>query len=193
MKKSLKERFELESRRELYLSEFSTRKRKSGEGWAEYADELRVLADKAFPELEEKAREQLALNQYLSHLQVAFNVKQKWPANLVEAVGATLEIDSYLPQPSKVASVEVREDPVVSAVQSKQDSMMGMLQAMMERFDRLENQPRSRPNPTATRLPNRASTIVCHRCGQEGCLEQITLRPKFTHAMGGKSIGWSGR
>ena len=61
-----KERFEPESRRELYLSKFSTRKRKT---WAEYANELRVLADKAFPELEEKAREQLALNQFLSQLE----------------------------------------------------------------------------------------------------------------------------
>ena len=35
LKKALKERFELDSRRELYLSEFSTRKRRSSEGWAE--------------------------------------------------------------------------------------------------------------------------------------------------------------
>ena len=66
LKKALKERFEPDSRRELYLSEFSARKRR--EGWAEYADELRVLADKAFPELEERAREHLALNQYLGQL-----------------------------------------------------------------------------------------------------------------------------
>ena len=76
LKKALKEKFEPDSRRELYLSEFSTRKRRPGEGWAEYADELRVLADKAFPELEEQARERLALNQYLGQLdnpQVTFN------------------------------------------------------------------------------------------------------------------------
>ena len=101
LKKALKERFEPESRRELYLSEFSTRKRKTGEGWVEYANELRVLADKAFPELEEKAREQLALNQFLSQLenpQVAFNVKQKRPASLMDAVGSTLEIESPISQ-----------------------------------------------------------------------------------------------
>ena len=43
LKKALKDRFESDSRRELYLSKFSTRKRRPGEGWAEYADELRVL------------------------------------------------------------------------------------------------------------------------------------------------------
>ena len=76
LKKALKDTFKLDSRRELYLSKFSTRKRRPGEGWAEYADELRVLADKAFPELEEQARERLALNQYLGQLDnphVAFN------------------------------------------------------------------------------------------------------------------------
>lgn len=43
-------------------------KRCPGEGWSEYAGELLVLADKAFPELEEKVRQHLALNQYLSQL-----------------------------------------------------------------------------------------------------------------------------
>ena len=80
-KKTLKERFEPDSWTELYLSEFSTRRRSPAKGWAEYTDELRVLADKAFTELEKLAREHLALNQYL---QVAFNVKQKWPASLIE-------------------------------------------------------------------------------------------------------------
>ena len=45
LRKALKERFEPDSKKELYLSEFSTRKRKTGERWAEYADELRVLSD----------------------------------------------------------------------------------------------------------------------------------------------------
>ena len=131
-----------------------------------------MLADKAFPELEEKAREQLALNHYLSHLdnpQVAFNVKQKRPANLIDAVGATIEIESYLPTPSrKVGAVDLGDNPAVAAVRSKQDSMMGMLQTMMERLDRLENEARSRPRPSGSRPSNRANPIVCHRCGQEG-------------------------
>lgn len=150
LKKALKERFEPDSKKELYLSEFSTRKRKTGEGWAEYADELRVLADRAFPDLDEKARERLALNQYLSQLdnpQVAFNVKQKWPEKLIDAISTTLEMESYLlPRPHKVATVDIQESPTVAAVQNKQDAMMEMLQAMMERLDRLEKQVQ-RPTP----------------------------------------------
>ena len=171
LKKALKERFEPDSKKELYLSEFSTRKRKTGEGWAEYADELRVLADRAFPDLDEKARERLALNQYLSQLdnpQVAFNVKQKRPDKLVDAVSTTLEMESYLlPRSHKVASVDMLESQVVAAVQSKQDAMMEMLQTMMERLDRLEKQvPHANP-PPSTRV-NRPNTVICHKCGQAG-------------------------
>ena len=154
LKKSRKERFEPDSRRELYLSEFSTRTRKAGEDWAEYADDLRLLADRTSPELEEKAREQLALNQYLSSLdnpQVVFNVKQKRPTDLAGAVGLTLETVSYLrPQPCKLAFVERKEDPIVAAVQNKQDSMMDILQAMMARLDKLEDQAQSLPRPNST-------------------------------------------
>ena len=134
LKKAMKDRFEPDSRRELYLSEFSTRKRRPGEGWAEYADELRVLADKAFPELEEQVRERLALNQYLGQLDnphVAFNMKQKRPASLTDAVNLTLEMESYLlPHPNKVATVDIETESVIAAVH---DLMMDMLQGMMER------------------------------------------------------------
>ena len=59
-KAALQKHFELESKRELYGVEFQTRKRRSGELWEELGDNLRLLADKAFSDLEEKAREQLS-------------------------------------------------------------------------------------------------------------------------------------
>ena len=181
LKKALKERFEPDSRRELYLSEFSARKRRPGEGWAEYADELRVLADKAFPELEERARERLALNQYLGQLdnpQVAFNVKQKRPASLVDAVGSTLEMESYLlPRTGQVAQVGVEPEPIIAAVQSKQDSIMGMLQNVMERLDKLEKQ--AFPKAGYPEMLSRSNPVVCHKCGQEGHFARgCASRPK---------------
>ena len=120
LKKALKERFEPDSKKELYLSELGTRKRKAGEEWAEYADKLHVLVDRAFPDLDNKAQERLALNQYLSQLdnpQVVFNVKQKRPNKHIDAVSSTLEMEAYLlPQPHKVALVDVLENPIVTAV-----------------------------------------------------------------------------
>ena len=38
------------------------------EGWADFADNLRSLADKAYPELQEEARERLSLNRYLDRI-----------------------------------------------------------------------------------------------------------------------------
>ena len=67
------------------------RKNKSGESWADLAEDLRLLADKAYPDLEDNDRERLALNAYLSQIEnppVAFGVKQKTPALLDAAVTA---------------------------------------------------------------------------------------------------------
>ena len=65
---ALKARFEPESRHTRYQAEFQTRRKKAGEGWADLADELRSLADKAYPDLQEEARQRLALNAYLGQL-----------------------------------------------------------------------------------------------------------------------------
>ena len=59
--KALKQRFDPDSRRELYVAELHTRARRKEEDWASYGDVLRTLADKAYGDLEEKARERLAL------------------------------------------------------------------------------------------------------------------------------------
>ena len=62
------ERFELESRRDLYLAEFQSRCKKRTESWADFGEDLRVMVDKAYPMLEDDARQQLALQHYLSQL-----------------------------------------------------------------------------------------------------------------------------
>ena len=86
---ALKARFDPESRETCYQAEFRTRRRKAGEGWADFADDLRTLADKAYPTLQDEARERLSINAYLQQLtqpQVAFSVKQKRPETLDDAV-----------------------------------------------------------------------------------------------------------
>ena len=74
------------------------RKKKCTEGWADFAEDLSSLADRAFPDLQPEARECLALQKYLQQLdqpQVAFSVKQTRPKTLDDAVTATLEMESY--------------------------------------------------------------------------------------------------
>ena len=61
-----------------------------------------MLVDKAYPTLDNEARQQLALQRYLSQLdneQVAFSVKQRKPRTIEAAVAATLECESYLDPP----------------------------------------------------------------------------------------------
>lgn len=67
--KELDERFEPQSRQTRYQAEFQTRRKKGEEGWAEFADDLKMLADKGFPDLSEEAKEQLVLQTYLQQLE----------------------------------------------------------------------------------------------------------------------------
>lgn len=64
-KKALQEQFELKSCQSCYQAEFQTCKKHRLENWTDFADDLKNLVDKAYPELVEAAREQLAINQYL--------------------------------------------------------------------------------------------------------------------------------
>ena len=48
-KKALRERFEPATKKELYLAKFQTRLKRANEGWAAFAEDLKVLADKVFP------------------------------------------------------------------------------------------------------------------------------------------------
>ena len=92
VKGALRERFEPDSKCELYKVQFESRRKQREESWADFSDDLMVLVSKAFPNLQEEAREQLAM----SDPQVSFGVKQRRPRKLSEAVAATIELESYL-------------------------------------------------------------------------------------------------
>jgi len=142
--KGLQERFEPESKKELYLAEFQMWSKQTNESWAAFAEDLNILASKAFPKLQADAKEQLALTQYLGQLnnmKVAFGVKQKHPKTLDEAISATVELESYLHKPHSSNNSSIMDSPlpqVVAGVQKSQETMMEMLTKMMECLDKLE-------------------------------------------------------
>eukprot|EP00731_Ephydatia_muelleri_P003267 Em0001g3267a len=74
-------------------------KRNDGD-WASFGDALRVpLVDKAYQELEEKARECLALNQFLSQIDnphLSFSVKQTRPETVDKAATTIIEMQTDL-------------------------------------------------------------------------------------------------
>eukprot|EP00731_Ephydatia_muelleri_P032795 Em0024g339a len=154
---ALKRRFDPDSKRTLKVVELQYRKKEKGEDWASFGDALRLLADSAYPELKEKARECLALNQFLSQLnnpQVAFGVKQKRPQTVDEAALAAMELESYLhpckpsmtvgflPMSQNTAPATTDEDDgtasSIAAVQTKTDPALEAIKELVERLDRLE-------------------------------------------------------
>ena len=138
---------------------------------------MKLLCDKAYPDLEEMARECLALNHYLGQLdnpQIAFSVRQRQPKTLVEAVSGTIEMESYLqPKPSRIAQVEPEPgtESVIAAIQHQQTALMGALDKVMERLDKLEaktQEPPRRPPVEPRGGTARRPTIVCRKCHREG-------------------------
>ncbi len=63
---ALKERFEPVTRKHRYQAELQARKKRKGESWADFAEDLKSTADKAYPDLEEKANSWLSIAIWLS-------------------------------------------------------------------------------------------------------------------------------
>ena len=194
--KALKERFEPASKKHRYQAELQSRKKKKGENWADFAEDLRAISDKAYPDLQTEARERLALNQFLSQLddqQVAFAVKQRAPSSLDAAVSATLEMESYMTPKVTVSSVEVppseQEPPSVGAVSNTthvpNDKLVSMLEKLVDRLDKLETSrsgderrrvEQNRP-PQQRRNAGRQS-LTCWNCGKLGHLSRQCRSPR---------------
>ena len=174
------------------MAELSARTRHKDEDWATFGDVLRVLADKAYPDLEEKARERLALNQFLAQIenaQVAFGVKQKRPTNVEEAVVATIELESYLGssgKPLRVSAVSPQEpDPdvrvrradraeAVAAVSPLDEPQtVKLLGERLQRLEMLLERQGSSTRPRTSKQTWEAESgkrkaVVCWTCGKKG-------------------------
>ena len=193
VKTVLTERFEPASKRELYNAELQVRTKRQNEGWADFAEELRRLTEKSFPELDAKSLEQMALSHYLSRLtnpRVAFAVRQQRPKKLEEAVRVTLEVESYLLKSAVVGGVNPDVDEfTVGAIgsgsgaigrmpQSSEQTLMRAVDQLTLRLSQLEEGVAQRrysgqlgnrrrpPNQPPSR--DQMSTVTCYRCGKEG-------------------------
>jgi len=217
-KEVLQKRFEPDSKKEIYMMEFQTRKKLKGEDWATFGEDVRILAEKAYPGLQPEAQETLALNHYLTQVdnaQVAFGVRQKKPQTIDEAVQYTLELESYLPRtpakPVRVSLVNQEEDSNIAAASLRRSDLFTQL---LDRMDRLEanlkamEQSRQSGQEAGTMVyqekggssrqykKSRSQTVVCHKCGKEGhfargCASRATGRDMQTQgegAQGGDTV-----
>ena len=183
---ALRLRFEPPSQRTRYQAELQTRRKKRDETWADYADCLRLICYKAYPDLDDGAKETLALQAYLSRLtdpQVAFGVKQRTPRELNEAITATIELESYMPaSANSVSSVEKQETGiksetatdggVVAAVSATERlaTMVDTLTARIEKLEASHGSVEERPARGREERRNYAPRreVICFRCNQRG-------------------------
>ena len=156
---ALKERFESETRKARYVALSQTRKKKSGEGWADFADDLQSLVDKAYHDLPLEARERLALNTYLqqlSHPQIVFSVKQRCPMTQDEVVAAILGMEGYVSGPDRagITAVEVEDETAAVAAVSPIDKLTRTVEHLADRVETLQSEfakgrrPRDRAETT---------------------------------------------
>ena len=182
-KAALKQRFEPASKQALYAAEFHSRQKQPSEDWPGFGDDLRVLADKAFPDLAESAKERFAVDRFLSQLddpQLAFSVRQKQPKTIDTAVTATLELQSHLrlatrslPPAPEAALAGVTKSPpnrcdraadVLEQLASRMEQLEIQLSSVTAKQDEIVRRKYSRrPEQSRQREP-----VVCRRCGQEG-------------------------
>ena len=122
--------------------------------------------DKAYPMLEDDARQQLALQRYLSQLcnhQVAFRVKQRKPKTIEASVGATLELESYLVQHSPLALAGTVAPVHVDYVGQKNNNLMDMMSQLLALVERLEvGMQRDRSTGGLPKTQSETSGMVSH-------------------------------
>ena len=98
-KKALHERLEPSCKQDLYAAEFHARIHLEKESWDDLADNLNSLSDRAFPDLDDKARKQLSPIHFLSLIgkpTITLSVCQRCPITLNETVMYTLAVETHL-------------------------------------------------------------------------------------------------
>ena len=141
-----------------------------------------MLADKAYPNLPEEAREQFAVNQYLSQVdnpQVAFSVKQAKPKSVNDAVRLTLEMVSYL-QPNKPPTqVNDQDSDVVAAAAAPKPPQDKGLELLLERMERIELELKANKKSNQERSPGmRRGPSRCWNCQGVGHFSRDCREPR---------------
>jgi len=175
-KEALYNRFEPEFKLELYRVELEKRVKLDDESWADYGDSLSQLTSKAFPTLQDKAQEQIALNYYMNQLndpRISLAVKQRQPVDIREAVSATIELQSYLHVTAEPHSdMPINDNPhlEVTTIESTQTAMLKIMEKLIDRVEQLEASLQQGHHDTLREQPvsRSCNEVVCKKCGKIG-------------------------
>jgi len=153
------DRFGNSRHQSLWLSKLENRRRNKGESIASLGDDLRQLAQKAYFDLDSRAQEQLALNQFYKLISVEMKCRciDHSCATVNEAVTVVERYESILGAPN-LTNIRVLDTKPDSATSNVSD-----LAAAMKRIEnRLDKMEKSHPhNPTAMTGSNNR---LCYGC-----------------------------
>ena len=197
---ALGEQFDPKSKRDLYLADLATRQRRPSESWVDYAETLRTLSDKAYPELSAQATEQFALSKFIAGItesQISFAVRQRMPKTLDEAVTAVIQTEAHF-STSRIASMGLEEDTPAKVAAVKDGALLDMVSSLSHKLEKLEakldHQPQyqrrrpqyqqNRPQRQSRRDPN---TVICFNCQQPGHLSRGCVASRVPRQQQGNS------
>ena len=157
-----------------------------------------LLASKAFPSLQNKASEDLALSRFLDQLkdpQVSFGVKQCHPRIIQEAVSNTIKMESYLVKSASSKVMQVtKKDPeeqatvaVIQSTQCESDAKAGGEVEQLELTSQKKPVPQVQPSnqPLKRNQAKQVDLVMCYFCGQpdyfaRGCAQPRQTAPQQT-------------
>ena len=175
-----------ESKCSLYAAEFRKRYKVPLEEWATFAEDLKLLADKTWLDLDATTRERLTVDCFfgqISEPKLAFSIRQKEPVTIDTTVTATLELQSHL----NLANAGLQTANLLITAVMQRDHTAQLLEQLVSCMEKQQTelstqyylfptgpptqppsgrshyQPRQRPPQLQMRGP-----VVCYRCGQEG-------------------------
>ena len=142
---ALRLRFDPPGRKELFKANLRTRSKRADESWGDYGDAIVLLVDKAYPDLQDEAKDMLALNKFFEELvdpQILLAVRQQRPRTIAEAVQATIEYETYLvvssiDRPRDVLTQQVAE-PNSNGIVFNQDVIFNVVDKLASQIETLE-------------------------------------------------------
>ena len=145
----LTERFGISRHQSLWLSKLENRRRSKGESIASLGDDLRQLAQKAYCDLDMRAQERLALNQFYKLISVEMKCRciDHSCQTINDAVSVVEKYESILGS-TQLANIRAL-DTKSSTAQSSVPDLAAALKRIEERLNKIEKSHQSHSSPVS--------------------------------------------